>query len=301
MSNLFKSNYVVNKDETRVIDSNDLIASRLQQLNEMAVTVPEYGQDDGNYDGFKAGLNAEQLQMLLSDSGDPEQEGYEGEFSEGIPMEEYQEDGGYPQAGISMEEIQQEAGSILDGAREEAENIVARANEEAEEIRNSFKEQGYSQGYEQGHSEGLKVIEEREKELQEYKEQLDAEYEKKLEEMEPLLVDTITDIFEHVFHVSLSSNREIMLNLLHDTVRNIEGGKNFIIHVSKNDYEYISERRDQLTEGLGSTDTIEVVEDLTLRQSECFVESEGGIYDCGIGTELELLKKELMLLSYQKS
>lgn len=301
MSNLFKSNYVVNKDETRVIDSNDLIASRLQQLNEMAVSVPEYGRDDGDYDGFKAGLNAEQLQMLLSDSDDPEQEGYTEEFSEGIPMEEYQEDGGYPQDSMSMEEIQQEAGNILDGAREEAENIVARANEEAEEIRNSFKEQGYSQGYEQGHSEGLKVIEEKERELREYKEHLDTEYEKKLEEMEPLLVDTITDIFEHVFHVSLSSNREIMLNLLHDTVRNIEGGKNFIIHVSKNDYEYISERRDQLTEGLGSTDTIEVVEDLTLRQSECFVESEGGIYDCGIGTELELLKKELMLLSYQKS
>ena len=70
---------------------------------------------------------------------------------------------------------------------------------------------------------------------------------------------------------------------------------------SKNDYEYISERKDQLSDGLGSTDTIEVIEDLTLRQSECFIESEGGIYDCGIGTELELLKKELMLLSYQKS
>jgi flagellar assembly protein FliH len=92
-----------------------------------------------------------------------------------------------------------------------------------------------------------------------------------------------------------------MLNLLHDTVRNVEGGKNFIVHVSKDDFEYINDRKDQLTEGLGSTDTIEVIEDLTLRQSECFVEAEGGIYDCGIGTELELLKKELMLLAYQKS
>ena len=128
-----------------------------------------------------------------------------------------------------------------------------------------------------------------------------AEYDKKLEEMEPVLVDAITDIFEHIFHVSLSSNREIMLNLLHDTVRNVEGGKNFIVHVSKDDFEYINDRKDQLTEGLGSTDTIEVIEDLTLRQSECFVEAEGGIYDCGIGTELELLKKELMLLAYQKS
>ena len=74
-----------------------------------------------------------------------------------------------------------------------------------------------------------------------------------------------------------------------------------VIHVSKNDYEYVNDRKDQLTEGLGSTDTIEVIEDLTLRPTEAFIEAEGGIYDCGIGTELELLKKELMLLSYQKS
>ena len=302
MSNLVKSNYVVKKDEKRVIDSNDLIASRLQQLNELAVQMPEYDEEDPEEsEGFRAGLNAEQLNMLLGDNtvGRPDPD----EYPEEAQDQDYENEGAQESQmnETSYADTGYDTGEYVAAAQEEAERILMSANEEAEAIRAAAREQGYSEGYEQGNSEGLKIAAQKERELKEKEGQLQEEYEKKLEEMEPLLVDTITDIFEHIFHVSLSSNREIMLNLLHDTVRNIEGGKNFIIHVSKNDFEYISERKDQLTEGLGSTDTIEVIEDLTLRQAECFIESEGGIYDCGIGTELELLKKELMLLSYQKS
>ncbi|MBQ7481909.1 MAG: hypothetical protein IJT80_08540 [Lachnospiraceae bacterium] len=293
MSNLLKSGYVIKKEDARVIDSNELIASRLQSLSEMMEREDEPEYDDDGSDGFTEGLNAQQLEMLLEDNpqgaeGDDGLENDEGNVIHADP-------------GAMLEDARQEAEELLENARSEAQGIIDEANSEAESIRASFKEQGYSEGYEQGHSEGLKVIDEKVRELEEKEAGLMAEYDKKLEEMEPVLVDAITDIFEHIFHVSLSSNREIMLNLLHDTVRNVEGGKNFIVHVSKDDFEYINDRKDQLTEGLGSTDTIEVIEDLTLRQSECFVEAEGGIYDCGIGTELELLKKELMLLAYQKS
>lgn len=293
MSNLLKSSYVIKKDGARVIDSNELIASRLQSLNELMEQEQEPGYEEDDSDGFTEGLNAEQLEMLLEDTPQAAAENEVFNDEEGSVI--------HQDNMAAMEDIRREAEELLENARLEAQGIIDEANSEAESIRASFKEQGYSEGYEQGHAEGLRAIDDKLSELEQKEAQLNADYDKKLDEMEPLLVDTITDIFEHIFHVSLSSNREIMLNLLHDTVRNVEGGKNFIVHVSKDDFEYINDRKDQLTEGLGSTDTVEVIEDLTLRQSECFVEAEGGIYDCGIGTELELLKKELMLLAYQKS
>ncbi len=296
MSNLFKSNYVVKKEETRVIDSNDLIATKLSKLSEAAAMEPEK-VEGVRFEEFSEGLNAEQLELLLEDN--PEREG-----EENIIYDAEAEDvdtGAGSEPSVSLEEINSQAEEILKNAGEEAERITDAAKQEAESIRQAASDQGYSEGYEKGREEALSVIDEKTRELEVKEEELNHEYDKKMEEMEPLLVDAITDIYEHIFHVSLSSNREIMLNLLHDTVRNVEGCKNFIVHVSKDDFEYINDRKDQLTEGLGSTDTIEVIEDLTLRQSECFIEAEGGIYDCGIGTELELLKKELMLLSYQKS
>ena len=289
MSNLLKSVYIVKKDETRVIDSNKLIASRLQRLAEVIDEQPATEEDF--VEGFTAGLNAEQLELLLEDNPDS------GEY---VDAEYDQDNQEYESDPEMYEQMQEQATRIIEDAQAEAENIIAAANSEKASIESAAHEEGYAKGMDEGYSEGLKRVDEKMAELDAMKDELQEDYEKRIADIEPLLVDAITDIYEHIFHVSLSSNREIMLNLLHDTVRNIEGGKNFIIHVSKNDYEYINNRKEQLTEGLGSTDTIEVIEDLTLFQSECFIEASGGIYDCGIGTEMELLKKELMLLAYQK-
>ena len=85
---------------------------------------------------------------------------------------------------------------------------------------------------------------------------------------------------------------------MNNAIRNIEGAKNYLIHVSKDDHEYITENREELTAGLGNNVTIEIIEDMTLTAGNSFIETDGGIYDCAIGTELELLKKELRILSY---
>lgn len=292
MSNLLKSNYVVKKEETRVIDSNELIQERLRSLQYEAPKETEPVQE-AEFVEFTEGLNAQQLEMLLDDKPDS--------ADEDVYADQEDEKADRDEPAQVPEELIKEAEEMVASAREEASRIVNEANEQAGAVREEARESGYREGYEQGHAEGIKAADEKMAELDEKEASINAEYDRKLSEAEPLLVDAITDIYEHIFHVSLSANREILLNLLHDTVRNIEGGKNFIIHVSKSDYEYVNDRKDQLTEGLGSTDTIEVIEDLTLRQTEAFVEAEGGIYDCGIGTELELLKKELMLLSYQKN
>ena len=45
---------------------------------------------------------------------------------------------------------------------------------------------------------------------------------------------------------------------------------------------------------------VEVVEDLTLAKNECLIETDSGIYDCGLGTQLEEVKKKLMLLAFQR-
>ena len=43
---------------------------------------------------------------------------------------------------------------------------------------------------------------------------------------------------------------------------------------------------------------MEIIEDMTLKKNECMVETDGGIYDCSLDGQLEALRKELLLLSY---
>ena len=43
----------------------------------------------------------------------------------------------------------------------------------------------------------------------------------------------------------------------------------------------------------------DILEDATLGRSECMIETGNGVFDCGLGTQLEALNEELRLLSYE--
>ena len=119
--------------------------------------------------------------------------------------------------------------------------------------------------------------------------------------MEEELVSDITEVYEHVLGISLSDQSDIVLHLMKDAIRNIEDGRNFFVHVSTQDYSYVSAYREDLQNCTGNVDSVEIIEDMTLQPSDCFIECESGVYECGLGTELSLVKKELRLLTYRKS
>lgn len=282
--NLLKSGNIVKSEEARIIDSNVKVAERLTRLSEILDSKPEFEEINFSDDGFSEGLDAMQVEQLFS------------EPQETVEVQPINED----VINEMMANAQEEADRILSAAREEAEGILASANAEALEIKAKAEADGHDEGYKVGYDEGVKLAEEAEQRCMQKEQELEELYEQKIEELEPVFVDKLTDIYEHVFMTDLADKKELVLYLLSDAMRNIEGGKNFLVHVSKDDYEYVLENKDELFKGLPSTSTLEVIEDLTLSAAQCFIEAESGIFDCGLGTELSLLKKELSLLSYRK-
>lgn len=282
--NLLKSGNIVKSEEARIIDSNVKVAERLTRLSEILENKPEFEEINFSDDGFSEGLDAMQVEQLFSE---PQEMVEEQPINEDVINE-------------MMANAQEEADRILSAAREEAESILASANAEALEIKAKAESDGHDEGYKVGYDEGVKLAEEAEQRCMQKEQELEELYEQKIEELEPVFVDKLTDIYEHVFMTDLADKKELVLYLLSDAMRNIEGGKNFLVHVSKDDYEYVLENKDELFKGLPSTSTLEVIEDLTLSAAQCFIEAESGIFDCGLGTELSLLKKELSLLSYRK-
>jgi len=129
---------------------------------------------------------------------------------------------------------------------------------------------------------------------------LDAEYQKRMDELEPQFVDTITGIYEHIFDVDLHSYREVLCYLISATMRKTEDNRSFLVHVSKEDYPYVSMQKKQIMAGATAPNsTVEIVEDMTLGKGECMIETESGIFDCGLGTQLSELRQKLKLLSYE--
>lgn len=281
-SSLIKSynvNFSSEKDKKtkRVIDSNQAVSERIKTLSELLEAVPE----EDFADEFSEGLDAAQVDALLTDQDELVAEEARNEAAQKL-----------------IDDANEQAQQILNDANEQAQQILSDTNEQIKALEEEALKRGHEEGVEKGYAEGLAKASELERQAEEKSAALDEAYEAKVAELEPKFVEVLTDIYSHVLGIDLSGRSEVVLNLLRDAIRNVEGTKNFLVHVAKEDHEFVSANRDKLAEGLGTAATIEIIEDITLSPGSSFIETDGGIYDCSLGTELELLKKELRILSY---
>ena len=146
------------------------------------------------------------------------------------------------------------------------------------------------------------AMQELQKQCEDERLQQEQEYQKKLEGMEPLMVDTLCDVYSHIFKVEAKEHKELVLKLLQDTLLKVDGTGSIIVHVAKEDYAYVQEQKGALLEEAGmQSGSVEIVSDAALARAQCMIETEGGVYDCSLDTELAELKRRLMLLAYQKS
>ncbi len=288
--NIYKSGWVRVSDEDKcVVDSNVRLEERIAQWETLRRTnenaVPQYdGEEGSEASEFVSGLGGEEIDALFSD----------GDRSNVIKA-------GAEEQGLDLEAVRAEAQEILDAAQAQAGEILQNAQAEIEVQRRQAREEGNKRGYNEGYQQGLAEADGMKQALLEEKRQLEAEYEQLVEDLEPEFIDTITAVYSHLFHVDLSDNRDILVHLIDSTLRKVESSRTFIVHVSAEDYPYVNMQKQTLVEGaVAGRGLIEIIEDIALAKGDCLIETDGGIFDCGIGTQLEELTKKLRVLSFEK-
>lgn len=287
--NLIKQYNAVGAGETRIIDNNELLRRRGEGSPVVKVAQPDS-------DGFISGLNAEEIVLP------PEMDG----ISESNVIKAHEDiqgmlDQARGEAQTIRDQAKGEAEAILVQARREAASLIEEAKAQAESQKKSITDQARQQGYVDGQVKAQAEVDVARKEFQEKVRQIEEEYQQQLDEIEPKFVDTITAIYEHLFHVELGSNREVLGYLISNTMHKLEGGGNFLIRVSKEDYSYVTSQKEQLLAGTASgIGTVEIVEDLTLGKNDCLIETDSGIFDCGLDTQLAGLREKLMLLAWSR-
>ena len=289
--NLVKQFFTTDTEEKRIIDTDELLRRRLG-----AETEPEpEPQSQPDSDGFLAGLNAEEVET-------PSDEELAGNVIK-AQREILEQEKAQVQEEIQamLAQAQADAQAIRDDAQREASGILESAKAQAEAEKKNTLEQARKQGYEAGQARANSELEAARLQFDEKARQLEEEFEQQLSEIEPKFIDTITSIYEHIFQVELGSYREILEHLISNTMHRLEAGHSFLIHVSKDDYSYVYTQKRQILNGAVSAgDTVDVVEDMTLEKNECLIETDGGIFDCGLGTQMSELKKRLMLLAWSR-
>lgn len=287
-SNLLKRGATcIKTEEARLIDTNALLAEKIgRRTGKKIVPMPPQS------DGFAQGLAAEVLDVVPGEGGNDTILGmYHNDQNTASP-EGVQEP---VDLGPTPDELREQAIAEINQMKAEAASLL-----EAE--RQRTLDAARSQGYQEGLSQAIKEAEKAKKDLELERKELEKQYERLLEEIEPRMVDALTDIYEHVFHVELSGYRDLIVYLIAGAMRKTEGGRDIIIHVSKEDYPYVSMQKKQITAGIMSVNTnVEIIDDITLAKNQALIETGGGIFDCSLGTQLSELNRKIKLLSYEKT
>ncbi len=272
LSNLYKQRYVFSDSfSKRVINSNAKVAERLEELHRQEQLEAQGSQPQGAVDGFMAGLQAEEI--------------------DAVPKEPV----------ISPEEIrkmaQEEADDLLADARKQADALLADADMQADAIREEAKNAGFEQGHQEGTAKAEEELTRLRSQIEEEHRQLEADYRQKVQQLEPYLVEIVSDVFEKVFHVHFDDKKEVLVYLIEKVILNAEGTKEFQVRVSRADYEFVEGQKDAISAQVGASITVEIMADASLQEHQCMIETDSGVFECGVDVQLENLLGTLKSLS----
>lgn len=276
MSNLLKRGTTVNKDE-RIIDYNDIIREKLHALME--------DKDERmDSDGLINGLNADVVEELISDDNT----GSDADMEHAVTKEQFDE----IIAGANAK-----ADEIINNANNDAQSIIDEANFQSQSIYEDAKNRGFNEGMSSAQAE----IDNKKAELeQEYRNKLDelnVEYEKKKAQIEPELVDVLTEVFKKVTMTVSEDNQDIILHLINNVMMHADNSKDFIIKVSPDDYKFLVNNQGKIYCAMSKEIQMDIVEDVTMKKNECIIETDTGVFNCSLDIELNNLIKDLKLLS----
>ena len=287
-NNLYKSSYVNQDQKVRVIESNDLVAKKLDSIANTIIS--DNSEEVG--EGIMQEVSAANVASLLSDDNDKKVKNFD--VTQTINSKN-------SMSKESVQIVNNMASDIVARANAEAEKIIREATIEAENIKKQAYQQARASGYDEGINAGKEALIEKELLLNKQKEELVEEYRAKIDDIEPALVDVLTDIYEHVFQVDFSDRKEVIYHLAKNTLASMETGKTYTLRLSPDDFNFLTMQKRELVKGSGiPVESLEFIEDKSLTQGNAFIETGGGIFDCSVTTHLDNLRKTLQVLSFEK-
>ena len=308
MSKIYHWQFVTEEDE-HVVDSNDRIRAKMEEYERKLVKEKELKKAKLKDEFYAAITTDEEGNVIL-----PSDE--EGNIlfpfdDDGNQLVIIDEDGNVvdavfdtaeedtPSMGSSMllEEAEAQAEKIKHDARFAADMILSEAQEQAEALKSHYEEEGKKTGYQEGISQAMQEYNAKEALLEEESEQIKEQYRRKQEELESKILNSVCDLMEKFFCVQFGDSKELLLHLVDNCLLNIENSKEFLIKANEEGYAFLQENKTLLQEKVGNDAVLDIVKDPVLTEGQCMIETDGGVFDCSLDTELRNLIKDLRSLS----
>ncbi|MBV8478132.1 MAG: type III secretion system stator protein SctL [Acidobacteriaceae bacterium] len=174
----------------------------------------------------------------------------------------------------------QDANEIIAQAQEEAQRIVSEARGEAQGIFDSAREEGYQSGA----AEWYEVLGNAWKSRDDY-----------LAGNETALLKIAVRIAEKLIGEELRTAPDTIAGIVREALRSVRRAKSLVIQVHPTDTASLNECLSTLRSSAGPAREIEIVPNASLSRGDCIVESDIGVIDARLETQLKNIERALSL------
>lgn len=169
-------------------------------------------------------------------------------------------------------------------------NLVSRAQEESENIKKSAFEEGYRLGLEKATADMEKFRAELSKFMNARKDVF--------EYIAPDLLEISVDIAKIIIKKELESDPQVLINTIVDVLRTVSKNEPKInIRVRPQAVQFIKDTIPNITYQYGIDSKINIISDPSIEDGGCVLQTNNGIVDASIDTQLEIIKKALNTIS----
>jgi flagellar assembly protein FliH len=196
----------------------------------------------------------------------------------------------------SYEETNEMNTKAIEDATNEAKHILEQAKKEAEKMKQEAFAAAQKKGYEEGILKAKNETQKLKAEYEQKSSRLIQEYEAMTKEMEPQMVHIIASLVEKMTGIISQDREEVILYLVDKAIKNMDKSDQYTIKVSKEDFEYISMRKNLLLAAIGRETQLYITEDAGLKKNQCFIETDVKIINCSLDTQLNNLITDLKLI-----
>lgn len=275
-NNIYKANFIqFTPDNTKVIDTNSLVAKRLEGFS----TVLREETYEEEYSEEYVSDEEQAMDALLED-----RDGF-------VSFSEVHEE--------NLEEAMASVAKMREEAEAEIQEMKADATKEIESMQQEVLEIARRQGYEEGCEKAKKELDEKLRELDDKGKALEKEYSLLAGELEPKIVAAITDVYSKIFGDSLYNKKDVLTALVTKALFGIGNEEDIVIYVSSEDFVEIGENEDEIFGKIQYKKQPEIRVNDSFSSGKVKIETKYGIVDCSIDTELNELSRTLQMLSYE--
>jgi flagellar assembly protein FliH len=165
-------------------------------------------------------------------------------------------------------------------------NLVSRAQEESENIKKSAFEEGYKAGLDQSHADIALFRDEISKFMNARKDVF--------EYIAPDILEISVDVAKKIIKKELTTDPQAIINSILDVLKNVSKSEPKItIRVKPQDAQFIKDILPNVTYQYGIESKINIVADPAVEEGGCIFQTNNGIVDASIDTQLEIIKKTL--------